>query len=148
MMGLCVAGCSMDGRLTGMILSFGYLILRQVLQLILRHQVAVLRRQVKRLDLEPSDRAVLSALSRLLARPRWATFLVTPATLLRWHRNLIARNWTYPRRRPGRPPVQAAIRALVLRLAKRESELGLPRDSGANWSAWDTGWRPAPCGPS
>jgi hypothetical protein len=60
---------------------------------------------------------VLSALSRLLPRSRWATFLVTPATLLRRHRNLVARNWTYPRRRPGRPPVQAEIRQLVLRLA-------------------------------
>jgi len=61
----------------------------------------VLRRQVKRLDLEPSDRAVLSALAQLLPRPRWATFMVTPATLLRWYRNLIAGKWAYPRRRLG-----------------------------------------------
>ena len=75
-----------------MIPSFGYLILRHLLQLIVlgmggerskEVEILVLRRQVKRLDLEPSDRAVLSALSRLLRRPRWATFVVTPATLLR-----------------------------------------------------------------
>jgi putative transposase len=146
-----------------MVVSFGYLILRQVLQLIvlglrgeraneieilvLRHQLAVLRRQVRRLDLEPSDRAVLSALARLLPRPRSATFLVTPATLLRWHRNLIARKWTYLRRRRGRPPVQAEIRALVLRLAKEKPSWG-HAGSGASWSAWVTGWRPARCGPS
>jgi putative transposase len=82
------------------------------------------------LDLEPSDRAMLSALSRLLPRPRWAAFFFTPATLLRWHRTLVARKWTYPRRRPGRPPVQAAIRALVLRLAKENSSWGHRRIQG------------------
>jgi putative transposase len=71
-----------------------------------------------------------SALSQLLPRPRWATFLVTPATLLRWHRALIARKWTYPRRRPGRPQVQAEIRALVLRLAKENPSWGHRRIQG------------------
>jgi putative transposase len=120
-----------------MILSFGYLVLRQVLQLIVlglrgarvkeieilvrSHQVAVLRRQVERLDLEPSDRAVLSALAQLLPRPRWAAFMVTPATLLLWHRNLIARKWTCPRRRPGRPLVGTEIRVLLLRLGRTAS---------------------------
>jgi hypothetical protein len=98
--------------------------------LVLRQQVGVLRRQVKRLDLEPTDRAVLAALSRLLPRPRWAAFFITPATLLRWHRKLIARKWTYPRRRPGRPPVQAAVRALVLRLTKENPSWGHRRVHG------------------
>src|SRR5256714_6967367 len=103
-----------------MILSLGYLITRQVLRLmilalrgdhanevevlVLRHQVAVLRRQVRRLDLEPADRAVLAGLSRLLPRGRWAVFFVTPATPLRGHRRLIARRWDYFHRSLGGPP--------------------------------------------
>src|SRR5438874_8787066 len=114
--------------LGAMILSFGYLVLRQMLYLVvlglrgerskeveipvLRHQVAVLRRQVHRPDLEPADRAVLAALSRLLPRPRWSTFFITPATLLRWHRTLVAATWTYRHASPGRPPTRADVRAL------------------------------------
>jgi putative transposase len=97
--------------------------------LVLRHQIAVLRRQVVRPDLEPADRVVLAALSRLLPRPRWSTFFVTPATLLRWHRALIARRWTYPRS-PGRPSVAAEIRRLVLRLAAENATWGYRRIHG------------------
>ena len=61
---------------------------------------------------------------------RWAAFLVTPATLLRWHRNLIARRWTYPARRPGRPPVTAEVRELVLRVARDNSTWGCRRIQG------------------
>ncbi len=97
--------------------------------LVLRHQVAVLRRQIGRLELEPADRVAFAALSRLLPRPRWPTFFVTPATLLRWHRNLGARSWTYPRR-PGRPSVAIEIRTLVLRLASENATSGYRRIHG------------------
>jgi hypothetical protein len=68
----------------------------QIEVLVLRHQVAVLRRQVHRPDLQHANRVLLAALSRLLRRSSWGAFLITPATLLRWHRNLIARRWSYP----------------------------------------------------
>ncbi|SQD94095.1 hypothetical protein FMEAI12_2260008 [Parafrankia sp. Ea1.12] len=68
--------------------------------LVLRHQVAVLRRQANSPTLEPADRVILAALSRLLPRARWGSLFVTPATVLRWHRDLLARKWTYPRKTP------------------------------------------------
>jgi putative transposase len=73
--------------------------------LVLRHQLAVLRRQVPRPKLELADRALLTAVSCVLPRARWSCFFVQPETLLRWHRRLVAGRWTYSRRRTGRPPL-------------------------------------------
>jgi putative transposase len=73
---------------------------------------------------------VLAALSRLLPRRSWGIFFVTPATLLRWHRNLVDRKWTYPRKRPGRPSTRKDIRDAVLRLARENPTWGYQRISG------------------
>ena len=90
----------------------------------------MLRRQVKRQSLDPADSALLAVLSRFLPRSRWTCFGVTPGTLLTWHRRLVARRWTYPRRRPGRPKVDAETAALVVRLARENPRWGYRRIQG------------------
>jgi putative transposase len=128
------------------VVSVVYLALRRVLELIvlrarddaakdiellvLRHEVMVLRRQVTRPRLEQADRTLLAALSRVLPRRRWAVFFVRPATQLRWHRELVAHRWTYPRTTPGRPPTTGQIRDLVLRLATENPAWGYRRVHG------------------
>jgi len=97
---------------------------------VLRHELTILRRQVGRPALRPAERFFLAAASRLLQRERWSSFLVTPETLLRWHRRLVARRWTYPGRGPGRPPTDRGLRELVLRLARENPSWGYQRISG------------------
>ncbi|MHB1519603.1 MAG: hypothetical protein ACYCYQ_15205, partial [Acidimicrobiales bacterium] len=96
----------------------------------LRHEVAVLRRQVHRPALEPADRAVLTGLARLLSRDRLGSLFVQPATLLRWHRALVTKRWTYPHRPPGRPGIAKGTTALVLQLAKENPTWGYRRIHG------------------
>ncbi len=131
-----------------MIFSVGYLLARCLLSclavlarrevskdaelLVLRHENAVLRRQVSRVRYQPADWLWLAALSKLIARRRWGeVFAVTPATLLAWHRRLVSRKWDYTsRRNPGRPPTAAAIRKLVIRIAIENPTWGHRRVQG------------------
>jgi putative transposase len=100
--------------------------------LVLRHENAVLRRQIGRVCYQPTDRLWLAALSRVIPRQRWSeVFAVTPATLLTWRRHLVTRKWDYTsRRRPGRPPTAAAIRKLVIRIATENPAWGHRRVQG------------------
>jgi transposase len=129
-----------------MALSFLYLMARRLVDLllgrlrsehakdveiaVLRHQLNVLRRQVKRPEFRPADRALLAALSRALPRSHWSIFLVTPGTILRWHRRLVTRKWTQPSPRGGRPPLAEHLVTPILRLAREKPRWGYRRIQG------------------
>jgi putative transposase len=99
--------------------------------LVLRHEVKVLQRQARRARLHRLDRILLAAASRALPRDLWSSFVVRPETLLRWHRELIRKKWTYKRRgRPGRPPIVPEVRDLILRLGRENPRWGYQRIRG------------------
>jgi putative transposase len=98
--------------------------------LVLRHQLAVLQRGTPHPRISWSDRAVIAALARLLPARRRHGFLVTPATILRWHRQLIRRRWTTPGSQPGRPAIPAGVRAMTVRLATQNPSWGYRRVHG------------------
>ncbi len=98
--------------------------------IVLRHQLGVLQRQVERPRLTEVDRSLLAAIAQALSRPRRAGWLVTPDTLLRWHRRRIARHWTHPRRSPGRPATAIELQRLVTRMAADNPTWGYRRIHG------------------
>ena len=99
--------------------------------LVLRHQLRVLRRTSGPPRYRAIGRVLLAAASRSIPRDRWVAFLVTPATLLRWPRELVRNKWTYRRTgRPGRPPIDAEVRQLILRLARENPRWGCVRIQG------------------
>ena len=129
-----------------MLFSLLYLLLRLVLRvpspggdrerelelelLVLRHELMVLRRKVGRPKLRRSDKVFLTALSRVLPRQRWSAFIVTPGTLLRWHRELVKRKWTHKTRPVGRPSVDPKLANLIVRMAKDNPRWGYLRIKG------------------
>jgi hypothetical protein len=100
--------------------------------LVLRHQLLVLRRQVRAPKPSWADRAIICALARRIPRTGRVFLCVTPRTLLRWHADLVRRRWTYPKPELGRPPTRPTIRALVLRLAAENPAWGYRRITGTS----------------
>jgi putative transposase len=98
--------------------------------IVLRHQLGVLRRQIDRPEINDDDRTILGAIGAALPRPRRTGWIVTPDTLLRWHRRRITRHWTQPSRGPGRPSTAAEIRQLVVHLAGENPTWGYRRIHG------------------
>ena len=139
-----------------MVLSFLYLAFRALLGalvrsrrglhvkdielLVLRHELELLRRQVARPKLSPADRALLAAAACHLPRPARSARLVTPRTLLRWHRALVRRKWRQSSGRRGRPEPPAEVRELVLRLARENPRWGIG-GSAASWASSASGYR-------
>jgi transposase InsO family protein len=117
-------------RLVAVLTGRGSVSQLQLENAVLRHQVKVLRRTVHRPELGDRDRAFLAAASRALSRDRWAAFMVTPQTLLRWHRELVRRKWTYRRRGAGRPPLDPEVTDLVVRLGEENPRWGCVRIQG------------------
>ena len=103
---------------------------KEIQILVLRHQLAVLQRRTPRPQINWSDRAVIAALGRLLPARRRLGLLVTPATILRWHRHLASRRWTTRHHRSGRPAIPADLRALIRRLATENPTRGFRRIHG------------------
>ena len=148
------------GRSRGTVLLFLYWALRRLLELlmlrmrserekeieilVLRHQLLVLERQVTRPQLRSADRALFAAFSRALPRRAWPSFFVTPATLLRWHRELVARRWTYPHRRPGRPGTPVEVRELVVRLRRPPCHQGAGASAAGAGARRALGWQRTP----
>jgi putative transposase len=98
--------------------------------LVLRHQLAVLKRANPRPRIRRLDRMIIAALARLIRRDRWSGFIVSPATILRWHRELVARKWTYKRSRTGRPPLDPSLGRLIVQMAKDNPRWGIIRIKG------------------
>jgi putative transposase len=104
---------------------------RDVELVVLRHQLKVLRRQVGRPRLRRRDRLFMAVMSRALPRARWSSFLVSPQTLLLWHRELVRRKWSFRRTSVGgRPPISDEVRELILRMGRENPRWGCLRIRG------------------